>query len=299
MKKRNRMVTEVMNGKVDVLDDLEEGNANESEIEEEWEPNWDISPDEDELDEEDLDEDEPDEGDPDEDELDEDELDEEELDEDELDEDYSDEDDLDEEDLDEDEPDEGDPDEDELDEDELDEEELDEDELDEDDSDEDDLDEDELDEDEPDEGDPDEDDSEEYDPDEDVPDFDISDLTPSKSKQVKGRIPDAGVLSIVNSDNGKRVVISSGVAGKLQLAETVQIGFAPNFIIIAVQLGEGYTSYALKKYGAKKVVYSSELVQEVTNFHQLDFSGRTSITFSKVTYKTMQGKKAAFIHVNP
>ncbi|WDH82264.1 hypothetical protein [Paenibacillus urinalis] len=234
MKKRNRMVTEVMNGKVDVLDDLEEGNANESEIEEEWEPNWDISPDEDELDEEDLDEDEPDEGDPDEDELDEDELDEEELDEEELDEDDSN-----------------------------------------------------------------EGESYEDDQEDDVLNFDISDLTPSKSNQVKRTISAAGVLSIVNSDNGKRVVISSGVAGKLQLAETVQIGYAPNFIVIAVELGEGYTSYELKKYGAKKVVYSSGLVQEVTNYHQLDFSGRTSITFSKVTYKTMQGKKAAFIHVNP
>ncbi|URM33405.1 RPC7 family DNA-directed RNA polymerase III subunit [Cytobacillus firmus] len=124
----------------------------------------------------------------------------------------------------------------------------------------------------------------------------LSDLKPSVSSAVKRTAP-AGVLSIVNSNHGKRFLISSGIVMNLQLFETAQIGYAPNYIVIAEHLGEDFTTYGLKTEGKKMVIYSTELVYEATNFHQLDFSDRTSITFSKVTYETINGKLVAVIHI--
>jgi hypothetical protein len=127
-------------------------------------------------------------------------------------------------------------------------------------------------------------------------DFNLEDLIPSISN-LKKIIHEAGVFSIINSDNGKRIVLPLEVTEKLQLTETAQIGYIQDYFVVGNQLGKEYTNYVLKSYGAKKVIYCAELVQEATNYHKLDFSQRTSITFSKVTYKTLNGNKVALIHV--
>lgn len=131
---------------------------------------------------------------------------------------------------------------------------------------------------------------------EELEDIDLAEFEPSVSNPVK-RIPDAGVLSIVNSNNGKRVVISSDVMEKMQKPTTVQIGYSKDAIAISRELGSQYTPYTLKKSGAKSIIYCTELVKQITDYYGLDFSDRTSITFSDVTYRTLNGRIVALISV--
>ncbi|MFD2679258.1 hypothetical protein [Bacillus seohaeanensis] len=129
-------------------------------------------------------------------------------------------------------------------------------------------------------------------------DFNLDDVTPSISKTVS-RIPEAGVLSVVNSkDNGKRVAIARDVHQKLSEPSSLQIGFMNNCMLLGKQLGDTYTSYPLRKQGAKQMIYSKALVEQITNHFQLDFSNRTSITFHSVTYKKMNDQVIAIISKN-
>ncbi|MED0665947.1 hypothetical protein P4T04_06400 [Bacillus badius] len=124
--------------------------------------------------------------------------------------------------------------------------------------------------------------------------FDFSELVPSVSKPVN-RIPDAGVLSVVNSKNGNRVSIASEVNNRLNEPNSVQVGFTEESMVIGQYLGEGYTSYDLKGQGTKRHIYSKELVEQITSHYQLDFRERTSITFSAATYQKLNGNIVAVI----
>jgi len=125
--------------------------------------------------------------------------------------------------------------------------------------------------------------------------FDPSNVVPSVAKLVN-RIPEAGVLSVVNSEkNGKRVSISSEVMNRLKNPETLQVGFLEGNLVIGRSLGDSYTSYTLKKQGAKQIIYSKELVEQMTDLCELDFSERTSITFPKASYQKMNDEVVALV----
>lgn len=126
-------------------------------------------------------------------------------------------------------------------------------------------------------------------------DFDFDDVVPSITKTVS-RIPEAGVLTVVNSEkNGNRVAIAREVHQKLRETPSIQIGFTKGCMLLGEHLGDSYTSHPLKKQGAKQIIYNKELVQQITAHMQLDFSDRTSITFHTVTYKKRDGHVIAII----
>ncbi|WP_163151598.1 hypothetical protein [Anoxybacillus sp. MB8] len=130
----------------------------------------------------------------------------------------------------------------------------------------------------------------------DEEEFDLSSFILFKSKKTTTRTSESGVFSIVYSKkNGKRVAISEHVIQELGNPETVQVGFSPESIAISEYLGEDSVSHKLKTAGGKKVIYSSELVQCLIDYYNLNFDPRTSITFSNVSYKTKNGKKVALI----
>lgn len=129
-------------------------------------------------------------------------------------------------------------------------------------------------------------------------DFDIDDVTPSVSKTVS-RIPEAGVMSVVNSGkSGNRVAVAREVHQKLREPSSIQVGFINGCLILGRHLGDTYTSYALRKQGAKQIIYSKALVEQITNHLKLDFSDRTSITFHSVTYKKSNDQVIAIIGKN-
>jgi len=132
---------------------------------------------------------------------------------------------------------------------------------------------------------------------EDDPDLDLSEFTPSVCNQKGKAGGKAGVLSVVNSNNGMRVVLSKELMEHLNYPKTVQVGLADHRIAISEYLGDDYTSYPMSKSGTKSIIYRSELVKQMTERYQLDFRDRTSITFSEVTYKELHGEPIALIKV--
>ncbi|MEC1375847.1 hypothetical protein P9D39_16270 [Heyndrickxia oleronia] len=127
--------------------------------------------------------------------------------------------------------------------------------------------------------------------------FNSLDIIPSISTK-KNMIPDAGVLSVVNSNNGKRIAVSREVHNGLGNPMALQFGFINGGIVIGENLGDTFTLYELKKLGAKHMIYNKELVEQVTNHCNLDFTNCTSFTFSKVTYQKMNDSIVAIIGNN-
>jgi len=113
---------------------------------------------------------------------------------------------------------------------------------------------------------------------------------------VVNRFPNAGVASLVNSEkNGKRFILSREVHEKLGEPESVQVGYKDNQIIISERIADNYTSYGLKRQGAKQIIYNKELVEQMTDLFELDFSARTCITFSEVSYENLNDAIIAII----
>jgi hypothetical protein len=127
---------------------------------------------------------------------------------------------------------------------------------------------------------------------------DLSSFCPSSSSGTNARTGEAGALSIVNSEkNGKRITLSREVTEKLNDPETVQFSFSERQILIAEELPNHNNRFTVKKHGARGVIYSSSLVQEITERFKLDFSNRVSITLHEVKYAKSNGKRVAIITV--
>jgi len=118
--------------------------------------------------------------------------------------------------------------------------------------------------------------------------FVISDLIPSVSTVVS-RIADPGILSVINSNNGKRVSFSSEIYDRLKQPTTLQVAYLESQMVIGQHLGDEHPTYVLKKQGAKQIIYNKELVDQITKHCGLDFTNRTSITFPTAIYKKMNG----------
>lgn len=89
-----------------------------------------------------------------------------------------------------------------------------------------------------------------------------------------------GVCTIVNSKkNGKRVTFSKDVMELFDNPESLEIGFTADGIVLAKKLPENGVEFRVKKIGNKGVIYSSSLVQEITELFVLDFSDKVAITF--------------------
>lgn len=127
-------------------------------------------------------------------------------------------------------------------------------------------------------------------------DWDWSKFKPSKAKTNSRNGFKAGVMSIIKSkSNGKRIVISKELSEKLGYPDSVQILYSEEELLIAEELIGAATSFPLKKYGAKYVIYSSSLVDEIAQELKLDYKNCVSRTLSNVEYMNDNGTVIAAI----
>jgi hypothetical protein len=127
-------------------------------------------------------------------------------------------------------------------------------------------------------------------------DWDWSKFKPSKAKTNSRNGFKAGVMSIIKSkSNGKRIVISKELSEKLGYPDSVQILYSEEELLIGEELIGAATSFPLKKYGAKYVIYSSSLVDEIAQELKLDYKNCVSRTLSNVEYMNDNGTVIAAI----
>lgn len=119
----------------------------------------------------------------------------------------------------------------------------------------------------------------------------------SSSKSRSRIVGEAGVISIVKAKTGNRNILSNELREKLNNPEKVQVAFAEDSIIIAEKLPNNDSSFNIKRSGVKGIIYSTQLVNEITELFELDFSCRTSITFNEVEYFISEEYPVAIVKV--
>ncbi|MGG7179256.1 hypothetical protein ACQPU1_16925 [Clostridium paraputrificum] len=125
----------------------------------------------------------------------------------------------------------------------------------------------------------------------------LESFTASKSKAIPKISTEAGASSIINSKNGKRITFSGDVMIKLNNPEVVSISFSDDSLAVAERLPNNDNQFKVRSIGKKGVIYSAGLVSEVTDKYRLDFSNRTSITFTEVNYVKSNGNTVAIIKI--
>lgn len=116
----------------------------------------------------------------------------------------------------------------------------------------------------------------------------LSKYTPSKAIQkTKKTNGETGFLTVVNSRrNGKRIEIRKEIAEKLGILDEVAVAYNDESAIIFVPTTEEEVkTFMVKKSGGKSIVYSTQLVEELTRFFGLDFSSTVCHTFVDGKYE--------------
>lgn len=112
----------------------------------------------------------------------------------------------------------------------------------------------------------------------------LESLQPVMSKQTSKNV-DSSIMSIVNTNKfGRRIVFSAKLIEKIGAEREIQISMNDEGIAIGTDLPGNKNTFRLKDYGRKYVLYATELIHEITDFFQLDFTGRTTISFYEVVY---------------
>lgn len=124
----------------------------------------------------------------------------------------------------------------------------------------------------------------------------ISDLKAVGSKHKSKDGGGESAFSMVNTtDHGKRITLSPNLISKIGSPPKVQIAVNAKGIAVGSKLPENDSSFTLRKMGSKAVIYSAELVDELTALFELDFSNKSSISFYDVTYLSIDDIEVAFV----
>ncbi len=127
--------------------------------------------------------------------------------------------------------------------------------------------------------------------------YNLEKFIASTSKTISKTSTEAGVMSVINSKNSRRITLDKDVMSELSNPEMISISFSDDSMAIAEKLPNNDNLLKVRKSGGKGVIYSAGLVSEITNKYMLDFSNRTSITFSDVEYIQHNGFTIAIIKV--
>ena len=112
---------------------------------------------------------------------------------------------------------------------------------------------------------------------------------------MKVRKPGFGV---VNAPKGKRVTMPQKMYDKLKAPEIVQIALLDEDILIGEVVPKCSESHIVKqKSNGGVCIYSTKLVNRISEKYQLDFSECSSMTFSDVEYCKNDGKRIAVVHM--
>ena len=126
---------------------------------------------------------------------------------------------------------------------------------------------------------------------------DLDSFKPSESKSINKGIAEAGVMSIINAKTGKRIIVSREIMEKLNNPERIVMSFSGDRIAIGEQLPNNDNYIKIKALKSKGIIYSAEIVKEITDIYELDFSNKTSITFFDVEYVKYEDNVVAIITV--
>ena len=124
----------------------------------------------------------------------------------------------------------------------------------------------------------------------------LEEFQASEAKQSTWRTTDYGILSIVKSETVNRLMFAKEMMDKLSNPKRVVISFADEKIAIGEQLPNNENYLKVNYSKTKGVIYSAG-VKEIVDKYDLDFSTRTSITFSEVKYVRYENHVVAIVTI--
>lgn len=119
----------------------------------------------------------------------------------------------------------------------------------------------------------------------------------STSKSISRASGETGVMSIIKARTGNRQTLSKELLEELNNPEKVQIAFTEDSVIIGEKLPNNDNYFSLKISGNKGIIYSTQLVKEIAELFDLDYSNKTSITFNEVEYAQNEGYPVAIVKI--
>ncbi|CBH22634.1 protein of unknown function [Acetoanaerobium sticklandii] len=126
----------------------------------------------------------------------------------------------------------------------------------------------------------------------------LSGYRATKSEHKSKESSESGVMSVIYSDNGKRITFPVDFCEELGVEDKLQIAIGSDTILVGQELPSNEIYYSLKKQGRKKIIYSAKLVGELVEAFNLDYSdGSVSKTFSQVEHKSFDELKVAVIKI--
>lgn len=125
----------------------------------------------------------------------------------------------------------------------------------------------------------------------------LQDAVASTSKSISRASGEAGVMSIVKARTGNRQTLSKQLLEELNNPQSVQEAFTEDCIIIGERLPKNSSLFNIKRSGNKGIIYSTQLVKEIAELFDLDFSDRTSITFNEVEYVLNEEYPVAIVKI--
>lgn len=125
----------------------------------------------------------------------------------------------------------------------------------------------------------------------------LEEFQASEAKQSSWRTTDSGILSIVKSETVNRIMFAKEMMDKLSNPKRVVISFADEKIAIGEQLPNNENYLKVNYSKTKGVIYSAGVVKEIVDKYDLDFSTRTSITFSEVKYVRYENHVVAIVTI--
>lgn len=88
-----------------------------------------------------------------------------------------------------------------------------------------------------------------------------------------------GVLTIICSKNGKRLLISKELEEILELTHTVKLGFIGKNLVLGKHLPGDSNVFSLKRQGKKQVIYSAEAIRVIAQMQNISFEKKVSHTW--------------------
>ena len=117
--------------------------------------------------------------------------------------------------------------------------------------------------------------------------------------QAKTQENGASSITVVNHKNGKRVTITPALYKELGSPKTVQFSIVPEeqVLLIGEELGMR-NSYTVRTTG-KPTVYKASLAEQIAAGFHLDFTNKSSISFSEVDVDSLDDDaKIAVVKMN-
>ncbi|SHH78937.1 hypothetical protein SAMN02745135_02139 [Caloranaerobacter azorensis DSM 13643] len=109
----------------------------------------------------------------------------------------------------------------------------------------------------------------------------------------------AAAMSVVNSKNGMRVTLGAEVYRRINSPDKIQIAFSIDEIAVFESLPENENYFKPRITGKSKkvIIYSADLVREITDKYGLEFNNKVSYSFYDVRYVTENDITIALIKV--